>query len=128
MSVIANSITIQIFTVMRNFKIITWGSYERKPDPVVFGKSMTVPDQSLTLKTLVTRYTRNQDVPVFPGVFASEDAGELLRMDKVEKAAYASELRKYVRKGVAPTPKPDPAPEPAPVPVPDPAPPAPSEG
>lgn len=68
--------------------------------PVVVSKALrqgkTVPDQAMSIKEIVARFTRGipVDVRARQGVFidSSEDLEKLSRMDFGEKAAYADEL------------------------------------
>lgn len=127
-----------VFIIVKNFilmelckpKIVTWHSYVKPPGQVFTEPSLTQPDQSLSLKTLISRMVRGQDVTSHQPVFTDDPMMmEIAKMDAVERTQMAREVRSYVRKGVAPPPDPDPVPAPpAPDPVPDPAPPTPSGG
>jgi len=60
--------------------------------------SQTVPGQTLPIRVLVDRYRKGQDVPIFNGTFnESPDFDGLERLDKVERAHLALQVRKSVK-------------------------------
>jgi hypothetical protein len=70
------------------------------PDPpMTFGKSLTIPDQTLSIKQLVERHVRGQIVPIHD-TFYSEDAelGEISKMDKIERAQAAKVNKELINK------------------------------
>lgn len=65
------------------------------------GKSLTVPDMSMSLKTLVERYTRSGqlgDVALLEPVFLgdSEEVPPIERMTPQERLDYAREIKSYI--------------------------------
>lgn len=128
MSVTGVFITALNFILMKSFEIVTWHTYSRPQGQVFTEKSLTQPDQSLSLKQLISRYVRGQDVTTFSAQYTDDPVlAEIQRMDAVERTAMAKEVHSYVRKGVAPASQPDAAPS-ALNSVPDSAPSSPSEG
>ncbi|AXL15348.1 hypothetical protein [Microviridae sp.] len=97
---------------MKRF-INTWRTYTKiplfnehyDPDSVDGDKSLTVPDMTFSIATLLERYTRSQELPFIEGAgYESEDEvpldlPDLEKMDKMEKLEYASELREVVEEG-----------------------------
>lgn len=89
--------------------------------------SETQPDQTLTLREMLTRYTRGQSVPTFNPVYDEDDntdleLPDLSKMSAIEVEELRHEIRGYVdneRKRLASRPAPTPPPvelpaEPAP--------------
>lgn len=63
------------------------------------GKSVTVPNQTLSLKTLIERFTRGQSVATFAPVFnGSDDVSRIPieRMTKQEKIELARNLKQNI--------------------------------
>lgn len=58
------------------------------------GVSLTVPDQTLSLKDLLARYTRGQDVVSFTPIFNGDsDLPDPSRMDALERLDYARHIK-----------------------------------
>lgn len=74
------------------------------PDPLSRetpeGNSLTIPDMSMSLKTLVDRYTRSGqlgDVPMFEGVYDGDvDVPHFERMTPQQKLEYARNLQSSI--------------------------------
>lgn len=93
--------------------IVNRRSYKRKPefyesydpkDPNC--KSRTVPDMSMSIKELITRYTRGQEIPEWIEGVGYEnpedvpvDMPDVEKMRRVEKLQYADQLRDIVEEG-----------------------------
>lgn len=82
------------------------------------GFSQTVPDQSLSLRDLVSRYTRGQGVTGRTDVYFDDVDGDYLdlgMMDKLELTAYAELVNDSAREVIERmnAPKASPAPPPA---------------
>lgn len=70
-------------------------------DPSVFehpqGETMTVPDQTLSLRTLVERYTRGQSVPLLGGaVFVEDDDVHLDKMDLTDRLHFKQNVEAFI--------------------------------
>jgi len=80
---------------MRNYS-----NYKPSKGEVFIKPSLTVPDQSLPLKTLLERYVRGGDVVQFPAVYTGEDDNiELDKLSTIERV----ELLNEIRNGIAQT-------------------------
>lgn len=55
--------------------------------------SLTIPDQSQSLETLLDRYTTGQAVPLYKPVYNESFTDQIERMDPVERIVYARELK-----------------------------------
>lgn len=61
-------------------------------------KSMTVPDQTLTIRQLLERYTTGGSVATFTPVYnGDEEFAEFEKMDKLDKLMYAQELEEGIQ-------------------------------
>jgi len=58
----------------------------------VSNKSLTIPDQTLPIQTLVERFTRKQAVPQYEQTF-DEDLPDLSKLDQLEKLELARKIR-----------------------------------
>lgn len=60
--------------------------------------SMTVPDQTLSLKTLLERYTRGQSVATFKPVYLGdeEEFAQFDSMDRLEKIDHLNNLKQQI--------------------------------
>lgn len=61
--------------------------------------SLTVPNQTLSLKELLNRFTRGQEIPTLEPSFHGEDEqffDQVSRMDKIEKLEFASQIRGHI--------------------------------
>jgi len=60
--------------------------------------SMTVPGQTLPLRTLVERYRRGADVAVFDGQYTEDESvTQVAKLDKVERADLALQVKDSIR-------------------------------
>ena len=65
-------------------EIITKYNYEPQGGEIVTGLSLTVPDQTISLKTLVTKYVRGMpiSVPVHQGIYTDDEiASDFRKLD-----------------------------------------------
>lgn len=79
---------------MVKFKSFAWPSPDRGRKPV--GKSLVVPDQSMSLETILARFTRGESVMVGKDVQyheSDDDLEKVSRMDLVDKAEYTEKLK-----------------------------------
>lgn len=57
------------------------------------GESQTVPDQTMGLRELITRFTRGQDVRMYEPVYNGEEyLPDIERMDPMERMDFAREI------------------------------------
>lgn len=71
-------------------------SFEEHPK----GESLTVPDQALSMRQLLTRYTRGQDVPMHEGTYDGEhDLPDLSRLDKMDLLDLQRETTEIITEG-----------------------------
>jgi len=75
--------------------IICYANYPGPKGEVYTLPSLTIPDQALSLETLITRYVRGGEVQVFPGVFGGDDLipVNLERMDEIERIELARNIK-----------------------------------
>nr|QJB19758.1 MAG: hypothetical protein [Microvirus sp.] len=108
-------------------KIKTWANASPDKGEVILGVSMTVPDQSISLKILIEKYVRGEPVTTFHAQYDTDN--EILaavpgieRLDAVEKLEAAKaisgaieDIRKAAKAAPAPVaPVVPPPPPPAP--------------
>lgn len=77
------------------------------------GVSMTIPDQTLSLRELVARHTRGQSVPQHIGVFDDDNDNlmpELDKMDTLQKVDYLQSLKQSIQQTQQDLAKPKPTP------------------
>lgn len=82
-------------------KVINWRNYGGPKLTAFELPSLTIPDQTLSLKELLSRYVRGADVPVFEPVFIDDESGvpiNLEKMTKQEKMDLAREQKEVVKK------------------------------
>ena len=78
----------------RNMYTYVLSSGERNSLP-----SVTVPDQTLSLKELVSRYTRGQSVEQFSAVYTDDpDLTGLVGLDAVERVAALRSVKDVIRR------------------------------
>lgn len=90
--------------------------------------SRTVPDQTLSLKELISRHTRGIPVPTFDPVYdGEENFPDLSRMTPMEVQDFRDDLQLYINENIhlvdppiEPNSDPDPVPDLDPVPDPEP--------
>lgn len=87
--------------------------------------SLTQPEMTLSLKELISRYTRGGQVatftPVYTGDGEFDEYPEFEKMDAVEKMEYAARIKESIHQYQnRPEPKPEPKTEPKPEPKPEP--------
>lgn len=83
---------------MEKVKLVTKGNYKLPPfDHKRKNPRFTVPDQSLSVREILSRYSRNVavDVKNYQGVYvdSDEDLEKVNRMDFGDKKAYADHLK-----------------------------------
>lgn len=98
-------------TVREELKLCV-GEWNTKP-------SMTIPDQTLSMKDLVDKYIRGEHVEVFQGTYSDEDFSEFDTMDKMEKLEYARQVGEVIQEIQYNANKPKPKPVPPAPPAPD---------
>lgn len=83
--------------------------------------SLTVPNMTMSLEEILTRYTRGGEIATLTPVYQEHDefdeSPDLQKMDAVEKLQYAKDIRDSIaefqsQKKVHTEPKPEPKPEP----------------
>lgn len=87
---------------MKNVR--TWWNYDHNKNKheIIEGDSMTVPDGSIQIKTLVEQFTRGFEIPTLPDSVGYEDPDDvpdipdIEKMDKLEKLDYAYHLKQEV--------------------------------
>lgn len=85
--------------------IITYLNYESDiTDSVRFeetdSKSMTIPDQAISIEELAQNYTRKAIalMPSFEGIYyGDEEAPNITAMDAVDRIQYANELKAWIQ-------------------------------
>lgn len=62
------------------------------------GVSLTIPDQTMSLRELVTRFARGQEVPIFEPIYndLEEDFPDVSRMDTLERLDLARNIKQAV--------------------------------
>lgn len=76
---------------MFNYDFKKYGEDFTKP-------SLTVPDMTMSLRELVERFTRGQEVPYRTPMYdENEDYHELEKLDKIEKLERAKQIRKGIK-------------------------------
>lgn len=71
---------------MKKKKLVnTWRDYPGPQKEKFTLPSLTIPDQTLSLKDLLSRYVRGADVPVFEPVFIDDDSGVPINLEKMTK-------------------------------------------
>jgi len=88
--------------------IRTWWNYDhtKNKHEIIPGDSMTVPDGSIQIKTLVEQFTRGFEIPTLPDSVGYEnpddvpDIPDIEKMDKLEKLDYARQLKEEVEEKV----------------------------
>lgn len=102
---------------MKN-EVKTWYNYSGPKKEKFTLPSLTVPDQTLSLHDLISRYVRGQEVPVYQPVFLDEDSPVppgLENMTVQDRIDLARELKEnIVGRRAAMRKEPAPAPAPAP--------------
>lgn len=77
-------------------------NYVQPPGERNNAPSMTVPGQTLPIRTLVERYRRGADVAVFNGTYTEdEDVVGISKLDKVDRAQLALDVKHTVQKNRA---------------------------
>lgn len=105
-------------------RIRNWHNYDSVPNNSRYEArttqpSMTVPDQTLPLRTLIERYTRGQSVPVIQQDYNDDPMWDgVENLSKLELLDRAMEVGESIREFQKPKPKPEPAPAPPAPPVP----------
>lgn len=86
------------------------------PGEICSGKSQTIPDQAMTIRQIIDRFVRGQDVQRFDAQYVDDPLlpPQFDRFDEIEKAEYAFELGQAL---MGRKPKPDPKPNPVSDPV-----------
>lgn len=75
-----------LFEDIRNPRIVTWLNYKPKPGKRITAPSMTVPDQTMSIREILDRYARGlpiegQKVPMYDG---DEFVPDIAHMDLVD--------------------------------------------
>jgi len=75
--------------------ITNWSNYPGANGEVFTLPSLTIPGQSLSLKTLLERYVKGGAVAVFPPVYSDDPLipDDLERMDEIERIEFARGIK-----------------------------------
>lgn len=85
-------------------KFRNWHSEKQPLTQVDFGISQTVPDQSLSMKLLLQRAMRGQDINSHPGAFENNqdfsptDLDNLERLDKIERIELTRKMKQKAKR------------------------------
>lgn len=85
-------------TIIISWRKAAMGILHARPEENLL-PSETRPDQVLSLRTLIDRYTRGLDVPLFQPVYNDDDdLPNFEQMDSIDKAAMAMDIREGITK------------------------------
>lgn len=92
MDVTTNSTKIE----KRGIKIRNWKTNQRAKGEINTLPSMTVPDMSLDLRTLIERHTRGQQIPIMQGEYEYDEHGKLkseIDLPQIENLSLVEKLQ-----------------------------------
>ncbi len=76
-------------------KIQTWLTYSGPQKEVVVGESLTEPNQVMSPREIIQRYTEGREVPEFEGTYSDLDLPDPRTLDLVDLRDLADQYREH---------------------------------